>query len=220
MRVEGLIFDVGDIFFDATPWCRWLTDELQRHNVDISYEELVEKWEAQLVDVYRGQADYWERFEKLLLAYGLSKNETGQFAQKARDKGKQVQLERKVFDGVSETLANLKSAQLKLAALSDTENSAVKVREILMSLEIDQYVDAVITSVDVGYIKPEKPAYQAAADALGIQLSRCGFVGHDLDELNGAKSAGMFVIAFNSNHETKADVCIKHFPELYEVIAE
>ena len=217
MRFEGLIFDAGDILFDASLWRRWLAEELLSLGVEITREELINKWERMLVDVYKGQADYWQRFGELLSSYRLSAEKVAELTDAAQEKAEQVENGRKVFDGVIETLAKLKEAGVKLAVLSDTESTARKVREMLRSLDIEHYFDAVITSSDIGYVKPQRQAYQAAADALGIELSRCGFVGHDLDELAGAKSAGMFAIAFNSPHKAEADTYIKHFRALENI---
>ncbi len=218
MRFEGLIFDMGDVFFDATPWRRWLTDRLQSLGVKITYDQLVEKWESLLVDVYCGRADYWKRFDELLASVGLDVKLARPLAADARDKGKEVQVDRKPFDGVGETLARLKAEGVKLAVLSDTESSGEEVRAGLRQLGLDQYFDAVITSRDIGYAKPAREAYQAAADALAVAADRCGFVGHDADELIGAEKAGLCAIAFNCDPALPADAYIQQFSDLGNLV--
>lgn len=219
-RFEGLIFDAGDVLFDASVWRRWLTERLRNLGVKITYEGLVEKWERLLVDVYRGQAEYWDRFRQLLDSLGLSGSEAAKLITAGRVRAKEVQVGRKPFEGVLETLTALKKAGVKLCVLSDSENTEKRAREMLNSLGLEHYFDAVITSKDISHVKPEQQAYQAAADALGVELSLCGFVGHDSDELAGAGSVGMFTIAFNPEHQVEADVHIKHFSELNSISAE
>lgn len=218
MRFEGLIFDVGDVFFDATPWRRWLAGRLQSLGVKITYDQLVQKWESLLVDVYCGRADYWKRFDELLASMGLDVKLARQLAADARDKGKEVRVGLGLFDGVARTLGDLQAAGVKLAVLSDTESDEKEVRRMLGSLGIERYFDAVVTSRDIGYAKPAREAYQAAADALAVAADRCGFVGHDADELAGAKKHGLCPIAYNCDPATAADVRIEQFSDLSNLV--
>ncbi|GAG39702.1 unnamed protein product, partial [marine sediment metagenome] len=105
------------------------------------------------------------------------------------------------------------------AVLSDTESDEKNARRMLSSLGIEQYFDAVVTSRDIGYAKPAREAYQAAADALGVAPDRCGFVGHDADELAGAKEVGLCAIAYNSHPGAPADVHIDHFSKLKHCVS-
>lgn len=221
MRFEGLIFDMGDVFYDATPWRRWLTGRLQSLGVEITYDQLVEKWESLLVDVYCGHGDYWKRFDELLASVGLDVKLARPLAADAWGKGKEVQVDRKCFDGVGETLARLKAEGVKLAVLSDTESSQEEARAGLRQLGIERYFDAVVTSRDIGYAKPAREAYQAAADALAVAPQRCGFVGHDAGELAGAKKHGLCSIAYNCDPAvaaTAADVYIEQFSDLSNLV--
>jgi len=219
MRFGGLIFDMGDVLFDASLWRRWLTARLRGSGVDITYDRLVDKWEALLVDVYKGRSEYWKQFGVLLTSLGLTESQADELAAAARARGRQVRSERRLFDGVEATLAKLKEAGVKMAVLSDTQSGQDRIREILRSLRIERYFDAVVTSADTGCVKPEKAAYEAAAHALGLDLSRCAFVGHDVDELQGARRAGLFAVAYNCDPKAPADLHVGHFSQLLSVVA-
>jgi len=219
MQLAGLIFDIGDVLFDATAWRRWLTEALRQLGIEITYEQLVRKWESLLADVYAGRAEYWQRFRKLTESLGLSEAQTAELTRAARAKAKAVQVDRKLFDGVAATLARLKGAGLKLAALSDTESGEAAVRQMLRLFGIEHDFDAVVTSRDIGVVKPARRAYHAAAEALHLPPERCGFVGHDDDELVGAKSAGMTAIAYNCDRAAPADVYIDDFRSLKDLVA-
>ena len=220
MRLDGLIFDMGDILFDASLWRRWLTDRLNERGVSITYDQLVERWEALLVDVYCGQADYWQRFAQLLANEGLGADAAAALTEEARQKGKELVSDRELFEGVSETLTRLHVAGVKLAVLSDNESGEAGLRGMLADLGIEDCFDAVISSRDIGFAKPSAEAFSAAADALGLASDRCGFVGHDVDELAGAKAGGLYAIAFNYHPDAPADAYLERFSELEAVVKD
>ncbi len=219
MPYSAIIFDMGDIFFDATPWRRALTAHLQSVGAEIDYDELCRRWEAALVDVYVGRAEYWPTLGSFLDELGLTPAQVDQALAFARDKAGQVE-QRTLFDGVGETLAALKQRGIKLAVLSDTESRESKVRSRLADLGIEQYFDAVITSIDVGHVKPEPEAYQAALDALGVNAEQAVFVGHDEDELCGAIHCGLLAVAFNGTEGISCDLAVGQFSDLYNSISE
>jgi aminoglycoside 3-N-acetyltransferase len=220
MRFDGVIFDVGDILYDASLWRRWVTEQLQSLGADVTYEQLVARWEALLVDVYRGRADYWERFRQLLRDHGLDAAQVEAMVEGAKEKGAVVQVDRKPFPGVPETLARLAAEGVKLAALSDSENGEEGVRGILRQLGIEQHFDAVIASRDIGFVKPQPEAYAAAVEALDLPKDRCVFVGHDIDELTGVQEVGIFGIGYNSHPDAPCDVRIGPFAELGGVVLD
>lgn len=220
MRFSGLIFDIGDTLYDATIWRRWLTVRLRTLGVEITYADLVRQWEALLVDVYTGRADYWQRFARLLDGFGLGKAVAADLARQAQARGRQVQRVRRLFAGVRETLGALRDAGVRIAALSDTESGADDVRRSLEPLGIAACFDAVVCSADIGFAKPQRQAYEAAAEALGLSVDACAFVGHDAEELAGAMAAGMYAIAYNADPDAPADRRVEEFAELRELVLQ
>lgn len=216
-RFRAIIFDVGDILYDATPWRRWLTTELQRWDPAMTFDRLVAEWESLLTDVYRGRADYWQGFGELLGRLGVPPEARARLERDARSKGDEVKIDRQPFPGVPETLAKLQAAGVRVVALSDSERPAYGVRETLNQLGIEHFFDAVVSSHDLGSVKPEPAAYTAALVAVGATVEESAFVGHDEDELAGARSAGLFVIAFNSRDGVTADARLVVFSDLIGV---
>lgn len=219
MRFDGIIFDAGDILYDASVWRRWLAGQLQALGAEISYEQLVETWESLLVDVYCGRADYWSRFHELLEGFDIGGVQADELTAAARVKGQEVQIGRKPFDGVPETLEKLKATGVKLAVLSDTESGQEKVRATLRQLGIESFFDAVVTSRDIGHVKPSVAAFEAAMEAIDVRVERCAFVGHDVDELDGARHAKLFAVAYNHHPGVDGDVCIEDFRDLWGIVA-
>lgn len=211
-----MIFDNGDILFDASVWRRWLHGELTSLDVGLTFDELVAYWEAELVDVYRGRAEYWDRFGRLLEKLKVDESARAQLQVDARQKAIEVQQHRETMPGVKETLAALKKRRVRLAVLSDTEGGESAVRAILRQLEIEECLDAVVASSDIGHAKPAPEAYECAVKALDLSQTDCAFVAHDVDELTGAQQVGLFAIAYNDTPSAPRDATIQHFSELLE----
>ena len=215
---EAVIFDMGDIFFDATLWRQALTKHLQGQGVAIDYPGLCRRWETCLVEVYLGRREYWDAFRGFLADLGLEGDRLKRAVAFARRQTAQVE-DRTLFGGVAETLARLKARGLKLAVLSDTESPEPRVRRRLAEMGIEAYFDAVVTSVDIGHVKPEPEAFEAALGRLGVEVAQAVFVGHDEDELLGAHRVGLVAVAYNAGDGVPADYHLGHFSELEAVVS-
>lgn len=215
-KFRGMIFDNGDILFDASVWRKWLHGEFQQLAIELSFEQLVEHWEAELVEVYRGKAKYWDQFTNFLDRLNVPNEARSNLTEAAQQKALDVQTDRAPMPGVPETLAELQALGVRLAVLSDTEGGEAGVRTILRQLRIESYFDKVIASSDIGHCKPEPAAFAYAVEALGLAHEECAFVAHDIDELTGAQQVDLFAIAYNDNPAAPRDATIKHFSELLE----
>lgn len=219
-RLSGFIFDVGDVIYDATPWRRWLAERLAVYGVVGGYEELVVRWERLLVDVYLGRCEYWPRFRDLAMDCGAPAPDLEVLEAEARAKAREVKLTRRPFPGVPETLSELRRRGVALVALSDSESTAVTIRKSLDELSVGSYFSHVISSRDIGSVKPERAAFAAAVAALGLPAACCGFVGHDCDELAGAMGFGLTAIAFNHDKAARAHVYLNDFDGLLALAAD
>ncbi|MHC4271973.1 MAG: HAD family hydrolase [Planctomycetota bacterium] len=217
MKFKNIIFDMGDIFFDATIWRKWLTKHLQGLGVEIDYETLCRKWDLKLVEVYVGQRKYWDRFKEFLSELGLNKKQSKATVHASREKAREIE-NRVLFKGVAETLHRLKEQGVKLAILSDTESNEERIRQRLEDLNICQYFDVVVTSIDIGHVKPEPEAFEAVLRKLNSSKEESAFVGHDLDELQGALDFGIDCIAYNYTGEVPATYHIENFDKLIGIV--
>lgn len=218
-QFKALIFDVGDILFDASVWRKWLAKELAgKYDKPVTYPQLVEAWEALLFDVYKGKAEYWERFATLVTNFGLNPEQAKEVEKSAKEKGKSVQADRKPMPNVPETLKKLQENEILLVALSDTESGEAGLRKILQQLGIESYFHAVVSSFAIGHAKPEPEAFDHAIKATGYSKSVCAFVAHDIDELDGAQAHDLFAIGYNYHPNATADHLIEDFAQLLEFI--
>jgi HAD superfamily hydrolase (TIGR01509 family) len=198
MPYAAVIFDMGDVFID--------------------YPLFVKLWEAKLVDVYVGRRPYWVAFNELLTDFGLDGAQIDELTLFARQRAAQAE-HRTLFEGVAETLARLKQLGTRLAVLSDTESREPRVRARMADLGIESYFDAVVTSIDIGHVKPEAAAFAAALERLGTTAGETLFVGHDEDELAGAMACGLVAVAYNHDGDVPADHRLAQFSELYPLVA-
>ena len=195
-----------------------MAEELTRRGRDVSYPELVVAWEGYLVDVYKAKAEYWDAFAKLMKHFGVAQTDIPEIVLLAKQKGQEVQKERTPMPQVPETLRKLHEAGIVLVALSDTESGETGVKKILNQLGIQQYFTAVAASFDIGHAKPEPEAFDYAIKASGFPKADCGFVAHDIDELEGAQKHNLFAIGYNYHPDAPADVFIKDFSELLNLV--
>ena len=107
------------------------------------------------------------------------------------------------------TLRKLKKLGIKLIGISDYIKPSKIRREELKILKIGKYFDKIYTSHDLGCEKPK------AFEKFTNSNKRIIFIGHDDDELIGAKKYGLFVIGLNNK---QADINIKSLKEIPNIL--
>jgi putative hydrolase of the HAD superfamily len=105
--------------------------------------------------------------------------------------------------GTREVVAAL-AGRFRLAVVSNT-NQAGLVPGHLAAMGVDRYLDAVITSVELGWRKPHPAIYAAALDRLGISAASAVFAGDTYEtDYAGPVEAGM--TAFLIDPERRHDI--------------
>ena len=101
--------------------------------------------------------------------------------------------------GEEKCLRDLKARNYKLAVLSDGVNPADTKAQILGIVGLGGIFDRIFVSSDTGHKKPDSEAYRAVMTAFKADPSETVFVGHDLDELEGAIALGIHTISYNGD---------------------
>jgi putative hydrolase of the HAD superfamily len=212
-QVCALLFDAGDILYfrpERDQKFQTFLDELgldESKIPDASRNAL--KGQAYLGSITQDQFR-----EAILALYGLTDPEKirrGKQAMEEDDNNIQF------FKGVRETLIALKDHGYMLGIITDSANPLhVKLRWFENGGFV-QVWDSIISSQELGVQKPDPKIYAAALRQLGLSAGQAAFVGHDVDELQGARTAGMKTIAFNYGKRAKADFYIDEFSDLLEV---
>jgi HAD superfamily hydrolase (TIGR01509 family) len=214
-NVRGLVFDMGDVLFDATVWRRWLLQQLQRMGMQASYRSFFDVWERDYLDaVHRGERDYAEAFQTFLRDMGLTTCQIDEILLASNRQKREIEQDARPFPGVRQTLERLKAVGLRLAVLTDSESPAAAIEARLATLGIGGYFSAVVSSADLKQTKPARVCYATAIERLKLTPSQAAFVGHDNDELTGARRSGMPVIAIHYEHGAAAEVYLRRFDGL------
>ena len=121
------------------------------------------------------------------------------------------------FKGVRQTLKALKNKGYMLGIITDTANPIHVKLNWFESGGIGHVWDSIISSQDLGIQKPAPEIYSAALQQLNLSACQTAFIGHDVEELNGAHVVGMKTIAFNYDRKASADFYIDQFSDLLKV---
>ena len=84
-------------------------------------------------------------------------------------------------------------AQVPVVLLS---NASTRLLDDLLVSGIASSFDAIVSSADIGAVKPDAKAFVAAAEAAGVEPGRCLFVDDTPANVAGARALGMRVVRF------------------------
>lgn len=219
--LSGLLFDMGDVLYDATVWRRWLKQLLRRFDLHLDYHTLFQSWDRRyLRDVHRGERPLCDAFRDFLGSVGLTKPQIDEIELACRARRTQLEREARPLPGVRATIGSLHESGLKLGVLSDSQYSGRELEEQLQSFGLGGFFSTVVSSRDLGQTKPEPACYLRALKQMGVAVRESAFVGHDAEELAGAKAVGMRTIAFNFDYQAVADVYLARFDELIKEVVK
>jgi HAD superfamily hydrolase (TIGR01509 family) len=222
-KTLGLLFDMGDVLYDATIWRRWLLQLLHRMGLHTQYRPFFKIWDCDFLDdVHCGRREYGEAFQAFLLSAGLTRGQIDEVEAASQARKRELEGGVRPFPGVRSVLDRLHKSEVAMGVLSDSESTAEELQARLNRLGIGQYLIAVVSSIDLERTKPDPVCYRAAAAAMGLAAEEIAFVGHDAEELAGAKAVGMSAWAFNFDDDVPsagaADRHLKRFDELLQCI--
>lgn len=105
-----------------------------------------------------------------------------------------------VFEGVFQMLRTLKDAGMKMGLLTNMP-MPIRIRDKeIAAYGLIEYLDARITSDDVGHVKPHPAPFRAVLDMLNVQAHEAVYVGDRLhDDIFGAQGVGMRAIWIENN---------------------
>lgn len=102
-----------------------------------------------------------------------------------------------LFDGVIDFFEYLKNVGIKIAIVSDLL-ADIQFKKIT-ELDIDKYIDFVVTSEEAGRDKPAESVFLLALEKLGLSKNEVVLIGDDLDkDAKGARDFGIRYIQVNN----------------------
>lgn len=101
----------------------------------------------------------------------------------------------KPYGNVREVLAKLKESGIRTGIISNWDPSA---RKVLKECCLDDLLDPIIVSCEVGAAKPSEKIFRIALEKAGVEPSRCLYVGDNYyDDAAGAATVGMKAVIIN-----------------------
>lgn len=131
----------------------------------------------------------------------------------------------KLYDDVSETLAELRTKGLELGLVSNAWSDWA-VRTMLRNFGIDKWFDVAVTSAQLRIRKPRPEIFLAALDALKASPREAAMVGNSLaDDMAGAKHLGMRAIhverdVLASHVDVDPDATVEQIRQVLPLIEE
>lgn len=194
--VQGVISDSGYVLYDDTPG-KLANLEAVCRQYEIGYEAFVER-----LGPYRRRAQRDPSYSGEDALRDLSR-ELGIDGDEVIAVRRSLKKPRVLREGVRKTLAELKRRGIPFVILSDTYRTAEQLRKKYETeLGLVDMVTAFVTSKDMELRKPDPGMYAAAFERVAETMSgpppgrgRVAFIGHDLDELEGAHRWGLRTLA-------------------------
>lgn len=103
------------------------------------------------------------------------------------------------MDGAKEILASLKNRGYKIGILSNSSEISYNVIE---NFKLKDFVDDIVLSCEVGYLKPDPRIFQKSLENLNLTEDDAVMVGDKITtDVLGAKTIGMDIIYFNKSEK-------------------
>ncbi len=219
VALSAMVFDVGNVLYDASAWQRWLLQLLNRIGLHTHYDAFFRVFERDYLEaVYRGERDYWEALHDFLIAAGVSQGRVEEVLAAGHGKYRELWDDVRPLPGVAATLAQLASRGVRLGVLSNVGCSAERLTAKLERLGLAKRFSVVLSSHDLHFAKPAPECYHAAISAMNAAPEEIGFVGHETLDLAGAGVSGMMTFAVNHALDAQADVCLERFDQLLQIV--
>lgn len=212
--IKALLFDAGDILYFRPNRGEALKQFLKEIRLNLNPEGDETRTEIKL-RAYRGEITRDSYFTEMIKSYGVSLPDHV-------ERGKNILSEAddsiQFFEGVCETLKDLKARGYMLGIITDTAVPAyVKMRWFDYGGFGDVW-DCYISSREIGYEKPDPRIYHAALNQMGITPDQAFFVGHSPEELVGADAVGMHTITYNPDDGAVAEHSAANFSDLLNIV--
>ncbi len=167
-------------------------------------------WKSLGIAALTGKMTMLEAHKRFLSELNIPEDLLEEYERFDKDSLKYVKL---MEPEIKDQILKLKSEGYLLTILSDTGHISETKKEILENLGLGGLFDKIFVSSEVGHMKPDKEAYLAVLDSMGISSKEAIFVGHDREELEGAEKVGIISVSYKGD---RADFQANSFKQIVE----
>jgi HAD superfamily hydrolase (TIGR01509 family) len=216
MTIKGVFFDAADVLYCRSKSTSMYVADLLRErgfSTELSAQDQM-RHKVLRSEATAGRLSHDEYWHQYLLMHGVVDDEERRIlAGKIDDHSDRIL----PIQGGREMLASLKQRGFALAIITDTIYPLERKMQWLEQVGITEFVDAVTCSSVLGVHKPDPAIYLLAVQQVGLQPGESVFVGHDANELKGARQSGMVTIAVNHDPDAQADYYAGSLLDLLQV---
>jgi HAD superfamily hydrolase (TIGR01509 family) len=216
MAIKGIFFDAADVFY-----CRPMSTDSYALNLlkEKGYATELSEEDQMRDKALRSQAksgrlspdEYWDQF--LLMRGVASPDERRTLVGKINDHSNHVL----PIPGGREALAGLRQRGFALGIVTDTMYPIEWKMRWLNTVGVAEFIDVVACSTVLGAHKPDPAMYLNAVQQAHLTPGESAFVGHDAEELEGARKAGIATVAVNYGPDVRADYYARSLVDLLHV---
>jgi putative hydrolase of the HAD superfamily len=217
--IKAFLFDSDNTLYESKTAAKSADLAVMEHLSQfcgIGKEELFEEWKA-IVNELKTSKDPKLRHRKYSYSILLKKHELNIKVDEIYEIFLKDFLKNlKLFEGVKETLEELKKRNFKLVIVSEDFKEQLEKKIKVLSLE--KFFDFFVTCDDVGSMKPDRKYYEIVKSRLKIPFDEMVAVGDSFErDLEIPKILGMkCILVFGE--EMRADFSVKNFREILNVV--
>jgi HAD superfamily hydrolase (TIGR01509 family) len=216
VAIRGIFFDAADIFYyrpmSTSEYALSLLKQMG-YGTQPSVEGRLRQ-KALLSQANSGHIspdEYWDQF--LLMRGVATLEERKILTGKINDYSDNVL----PIPGGREALAGLKQRGFVLGIVTDTMHPIERKMRWLAQVGVAEFIDVVACSTVLGAHKPDPAMYLNALQQAHLTPSESAFVGHDAQELDGARQVGLATVAVNYDPGAVADYYARSLVDLLNV---
>ncbi len=216
MTIRGIFFDAADVlYYRPMPTDSYVLSLLAQkgYATELSIEDH-RRDKALRSQAKSGRLSPDEYWDQLLLMRGVAAPEERRtLVAKINDYSNYVL----PIPGGREALAGLKQRGFVLGIVTDTMYPIDWKMRWLDRVGVTEFIDVIACSTVLGAHKPDPAMYLNAVQQARLTPAESAFVGHDAEELAGARRAGMATVAVNYDPGASADYYARSLIELLDV---
>jgi HAD superfamily hydrolase (TIGR01509 family) len=216
MTISGIFFDAADVLYyrpisTDSYVLNLLTQE--GYATELSTEDRMRD-KALRSQAKSGRLSPDEYWDQLLLMRGVAAlEERRTLVAKINDHSNHIL----PIPGGREALAGLKQRGFVLGIVTDTMYPIDWKMRWLNAVGVTEFIDVIACSTVLGAHKPDPAMYLNAVQQAHLTPAESVFVGHDAEELEGARWAGMATVAVNYDPAAIADYYARSLIDLLDV---
>jgi epoxide hydrolase-like predicted phosphatase len=202
--IKLIIFDGEGVLYSAKETVRIFEREYDEflRKFGVSLEEQAKLWFKFYPKTVTGKISLREANKKIFKKLGIPTSKVNEWLK--QDKINWLK-HTKLNKEVKKLLSKLRKKGIKVAILSDTVHPLKWRLELFKKFGLvkGKHYDKLFLSNLIGYEKPHPKAYLTVLNRFKVKPEEAIFVGHDKEEMEGAKKLGIKTISFSSLKKMK-----------------